>query len=132
VIYDPQQPSESWRIYTNRLAKLNSVSRRRVVRWLRKRGRTKLGLLAVVLAGGLLLGACGEFGADDEEGIGDAPVHQMKDVKVRVFPSPNLFSNIAARCIGPDGVYWTTAEVPLTVVVNDPNCEEGGELYGEP
>lgn len=91
--------------------------------------RVWFGIMGVVLAGTLALVGCGELGADDEEGIGDAPVKQMPDVEVKVWPSPNLFSNIAARCIGENGVYWTTAEVPLVVVMDDPNCDEGGVLY---
>lgn len=39
MIYAERQQTESWRVYTNRLAKLNRVSRRRIVRWLKRRGR---------------------------------------------------------------------------------------------
>lgn len=35
----PIMEGESWRVYTNRLAKLNRVSRRRIVRRLKKLAR---------------------------------------------------------------------------------------------
>jgi len=31
--------NESWRVYTNRLAKLNNTTRRRILKWLRRRDR---------------------------------------------------------------------------------------------
>lgn len=34
-----QREKESWRVYTNRLAKLNHTNRRRVLRWMKKRDR---------------------------------------------------------------------------------------------
>jgi hypothetical protein len=34
----PHQGGESWRVYTKRLAKLNHTNRRRILKWMKRRG----------------------------------------------------------------------------------------------
>lgn len=77
----------------------------------------------VVLA---LATGCSEY--NDDRGRGDAPTDQQPDKTVKVWPNADLFPNIAALCIGENGVYTTTREAAPEVVANDPNCDEGGEL----
>lgn len=79
---------------------------------------------ALVLVVGL--GACSGF--NDHRGIGDAPADQQGDQKVNVWPMPDRFANIAAICIGDNGVYVTTREAAPAVVPDDPECKENGAL----
>ena len=73
------------------------------------------------------LGACSE--AEDKRGIGDAPVAQQDDQERKVWPNGNGFPNISAFCIGGNGVYTTSGtQRPPVVVVDDPECAQGGVL----
>lgn len=94
---------------------------------MRKRDLVILAIGAIIIA---FTAACG--GWNDERGRGDAPVGARHDGAVEVWNFPDKFPNIAARCIGEDGVYVTTREAPPVVVANDPNCDEGGILADQP
>lgn len=87
--------------------------------------RTLVGA-AAVSAAVLVGGACSGF--NDDRGVGDAPADQQGDQAVKVWPMPDQFANIAAMCIGEDGVYVTTREAAPFVVASDPNCGENGVL----
>lgn len=80
---------------------------------------------AVALAGSLIAG-CG----NDDRGLGDAPVDQAKDRTIPVWPNGNGYPNIAAFCIGGNGIYTTTREAPPAIVIDDPECDRGGILAG--
>jgi hypothetical protein len=94
---------------------------------LKNRRRLLLAVIPLILA----LGACSEF--NDDRGKGDAPVDQLPDREVTVFPNGDGFPNVAAFCAGPNGIYTVTGSNrdPLDVVVEDPNCSEGGALTGD-
>lgn len=81
------------------------------------------GAVAAALVGG---SACSAF--NDDRGIGDAPADQQDDRDVKVWPMPDQFANIAAMCIGGNGVYVTTREAAPEVVADDPECGENGIL----
>lgn len=69
---------------------------------------------------------------NDDRGIGDAPVDQQPDEERKVWPNGNLFPNVSGFCIGGNGVYSTTSNsAPVVVVVDDPECGEGGVLGEE-
>jgi hypothetical protein len=91
--------------------------------------RTILGLAAVAAIA--TTAGCSEF--NDDRGKGDAPVDQQADREVTVWPNGDGFPNVAAFCIGDNGVYSVTGgnRDPLDVVANDPNCAEGGVLAAE-
>jgi hypothetical protein len=82
--------------------------------------------LIIILAAGSLAAACT---TDDDKGLGDSPVRQAPDIEVPAWPSPDSFMNIAARCIGPNGVYLHTRAAAPVVIPNDPNCERGALLH---
>lgn len=82
--------------------------------------------LVLVLIAALVVAGCG--GWNDDRGIGDAPSDQQPKGTVKVWAMPDLFANVAARCIGVDGIYVTTRDAAPVVVSNDPNCREGGVL----
>jgi hypothetical protein len=75
---------------------------------------------AVAIIAFSLLQACS--GYNDERGRGDAPVEQMDDQEVRVYPNGDQFPNIAFFCVGGNGVYTTTREAPPVVNASDPEC----------
>lgn len=91
-------------------------------RWPR-RSAAALGAVGLVL----VLGA----GSCDDKGLGDAPVGEQHETPRQVWVNADSFPNISAWCIGPNGIYTTTRDAPPAVVVDDPNCEEGGALAGE-
>ena len=97
------------------------------------RGRTgTMRVVAVGLAlgaGSLVGAACSGF--NDDRGIGDAPVDQQPDDARKVWPNADRFPNISAFCIGGNGVYTTTRQAPPAIVVDDPECAEGGVLRAE-
>lgn len=81
-----------------------------------------IGVLALIV----VLSSCS--GWNDERGIGDAHADQQPDKDVKVWPMPDQFANIAAICIGSNGVYVTTREAAPFVLANDPECAENGVL----
>lgn len=85
-----------------------------------------IGLAAVTAVAWLAVG-CTEF--NDDRGIGDAPVEQQDDETRKVWPNGDGFPNVSAFCIGGNGIYTNTRQAdPVDVVVNDPECGEGGVL----
>ena len=68
------------------------------------------------------LAACG---ASDSRGIGDAGVKSYDDTKAVVVNMPDQFSNVAFKCLGPNGIYVTTRQAAPVVVKDDPNCKKG-------
>ena len=86
--------------------------------------RKTIAALAVVALA--TVAGCSEF--NDDRGRGDAPTDQQPDKAVKVWPNADLFPNIAALCVGGNGVYTTTREAAPVVVADDPNCDEGGVL----
>lgn len=80
---------------------------------------------AAVIA--LLVTACSGF--NDDRGWGDAPARQVEDREVLVWPSPDLFMNVGAFCIGDDAVYIHTREASPVVVGGSKNCDPDGVLY---
>jgi hypothetical protein len=91
------------------------------------RRRAALAATIPAVVGLLATGGCSK----DEKGLGDAPVGERHETEREVWLAPDLFPNIAAWCIGVNGIYVTTREAPPTVVTDDPNCEEGGELRAD-
>lgn len=80
-------------------------------------------VVSLVLAATLVLGsACSQY--NDDRGFGDAPADQQPDEPVKVYPMPDLFSNVALLCVGKNGVYVTTREAAPVVVKDDTNCTE--------
>lgn len=74
----------------------------------------------------LLLAACGSHGGSRD----DAPVGKIHEAPRPVWLAPDQFMNIAAWCIGVDGVYAHTRNpAPPIIIRDDPNCAEGGVLY---
>jgi hypothetical protein len=73
-----------------------------------------------------LLAGCSGF--NDDRGIGDAPVGDRFEAPRRVWVNIDQFPNVAAFCIGANGVYTTTRQAAPAVVPDDPNCAEGGIL----
>ena len=85
--------------------------------------KTLAGTVVLALA---VLASCSKF--NDDRGIGDAPADQQPDRHVKVWAMPDTFANVAAQCLGENGIYVTTREAAPVVVANDPNCDEGGVL----
>lgn len=83
-----------------------------------------LGAIVGALMFASLLGACTDAYGKDDRGIGDAPVNQLEDREVTVYPNGDRYPNIAVVCtLKGNGIYTTTREVPPVVVPNDPECE---------
>jgi hypothetical protein len=80
----------------------------------------------VAAASFLALAGCSGF--NDARGVGDAPVGQRFEAPRRVWANIDQFPNVAAFCIGANGVYTTTRQAAPAVVPDDPNCAEGGIL----
>lgn len=80
----------------------------------------------VALTAVAALAGCSNY--NDERGKGDAPVGDIDEQPRNVWNNVNGFPNIAAFCIGDNGVYTTTREAAPTVIVDDPECAEGGAL----
>lgn len=76
--------------------------------------------------GVLILASCSSY--NDARGIGDAPVGKRHEAPRQVWQNIDGMMNIAAFCIGVNGVYTHTREAAPVVVPNDPNCSEGGVL----
>jgi hypothetical protein len=70
---------------------------------------------------------CSSF--NDDRGIGDAPVGKQHEEPHQVWVNIDSYPNVAAFCIGANGVYTTTREAPPVVIKDDPNCAEGGVLH---
>lgn len=88
--------------------------------------RTSRNTVIAVAALGLVLAGCSGF--NDERGRGDAPVGQRFEQPRRVWVNVDQFPNIAAFCIGENGVYTHTRQAAPVVVPDDKNCDEGGVL----
>ena len=82
-----------------------------------------IGSLFVVTTLSLTVAGCGDWWKDDR-GKGDAPVNQLEDKEVTVYPNGDGYPNISFFCAGENGVYSTTREAPPVVVASDPNCTE--------
>ena len=72
--------------------------------------------------------AAGCSGYNDDRGKGDAPVGTRHEAPRQVWQNLDGFPNVAAFCVGVNGVYTTTREAAPVVVPEDPNCAEGGIL----
>lgn len=83
-------------------------------------------VLAVATLGAFGLAACSKY--EDTRGIGDAGVGKQHPAPRQVWPNIDKYPNVAAFCIGVNGVYTTTREAAPVVVPNDANCVEGGVL----
>jgi hypothetical protein len=92
----------------------------------RRRGGVRVATMALVV--GVALAGMGCSGFNDDRGVGDAPVDQQADQARKVWPNADRFPNISAFCIGGNGVYTTTRQAPPAIVVDDPECAEGGVL----
>jgi hypothetical protein len=93
-------------------------------------GTMRIVAVALVLGVGSLVGAaCSEW--NDDRGVGDAPADQQPDTARKVWPNADKFPNISAFCIGGNGVYTTTRQAPPAIVVDDPECAEGGVLRSD-
>ena len=88
-----------------------------------------VGVAVALAVSGLVGAACSGF--NDDRGIGDAPVDQQPDSARKVWPNADRFPNISAFCIGGNGVYTTTRQAPPAIVVDDPECAEGGALRAD-
>jgi hypothetical protein len=95
----------------------------------RREAMRKGAVVAAVVVSGIVGAACS--GWNNERGIGDAPVDQQPDEARKVWPNADKFPNISAFCIGGNGVYTTTRQAPPAIVVDDPECAEGGILATE-
>lgn len=84
------------------------------------------GLLWAVGAAGLIGAACSD---SDDRGLGDAPSEQLPDRPIPIWPNADMYPNVAVICVGNNGVYTTTREAPVAVVVEDPECAPGGAAY---
>lgn len=69
-----------------------------------------------------VLGGCSNY--NEKRGIADAPVQRPTDrTPARVVSFPDGFSNVAFKCLGPNGIYVVTSDAaPHQIVPNDPNC----------
>lgn len=83
-------------------------------------------IITVTAITALALTGCDQH--NDDRGIGDAPVGTRHEDPRQVWQNIDGFPNIAAFCIGPNGVYTHTRAAAPVVVVSDPNCAEGGLL----
>lgn len=82
--------------------------------------------VAAILSALLVASGCSR----DEKGMGDSPVGDRHEAPRQVWLAPDQYPNIAAWCIGVNGVYATTRQgAPPVIVTDDPNCQEGGVLY---
>lgn len=90
-----------------------------------RRAAVTLGIVVALGLGGVLGAGC----SSDERGIGDAPSEQQPDRPVPIWPNANYYPNVAVICVGGNGVYTTTREAPVAVVVDDPECQPGGAAY---
>lgn len=61
-------------------------------------------------------------GYNNERGRGDAPVGERDDTPAQVINFPDLFMNVAMKCLGGNGIYTHTREGAPVVVANDPEC----------
>jgi hypothetical protein len=75
-----------------------------------------------------LAAVAGCSGFNDARGIGDAPVGATSEAPRRVWVNIDQYPNVAAFCIGANGIYTTTRQAAPVVVADDPNCAEGGIL----
>lgn len=71
----------------------------------------------------VVLASCGEY--NDKRGRGDAPVASTDDTPAVVVNFPDLFMNVAFKCLGSNGIYTHTREGAPIVVPNDTNCRNG-------
>ena len=79
---------------------------------------------AVVGTAGLLLGGCGQ---KDREPFRDAPTSsERNNGPARVIEFPDGFSNMAAKCDGPNMIYspfkGDNNRTAIGVAPNDPRC----------
>lgn len=79
----------------------------------------KLLLIVPVLA----LMACGND-SDAKKGTQDAPIGVTDNSAPVIYNMPDGYPNVAFKCAGKNGLYATTRDlsVPLVVIANDPNC----------
>ena len=83
---------------------------------------------AGVIALGLIAAGCGQSW-DNAHGLGDAPVGKQHEQPRQIWVNIDGMMNVAAFCIGENGVYTHTREAPPVVIRDDPNCDEGGILH---
>ncbi|MEU0940364.1 hypothetical protein [Embleya sp. NPDC005971] len=86
----------------------------------RKRNYGALAVCAVLLLG---LTACGDKAT---EPFKDAPRAGTNNSPARIVTNPDGFSNVAAKCDGPNMLYVAyhgdNAYAAITVVADDPRC----------
>jgi hypothetical protein len=87
-----------------------------------RRSLVAASLALVVLAG------CDSY--NDKRGRGDAPVSRYDDKAAVVVNMPDLFMNVAFKCLGVNGVYAHTREAAPVIIPNDPICAEGADPLG--
>ena len=87
-------------------------------------------VLCVLVA--ILLTFKGFDPSNDSKGLGDAPVGRTHEAPRQIWLSPDNFMNVAAYCIGVDGVYVHTRPAGPVIIANDANCLPGGILYEGP
>ncbi len=75
-----------------------------------------------------LIGISATACSNDPRGLGDAPVGTRHETRRQVWVNIDRYPNVAAFCIGENGIYTTTREAAPVVVPDDPNCDEGGVL----
>jgi hypothetical protein len=89
---------------------------------MRKIDNVALSVALTLSLGYIGLAACSAY--QDDRGKGDAPVNQLDDTEVTVYPNGDGFPNIAIVCTDSgNGIYTTTREVPPVVVTDDPECK---------
>jgi hypothetical protein len=91
---------------------------------MKRKSRCLLAIVAFVAIGT----SCSSW--NDDRGRGDSPVGKRHEAPRQIWFGPDRYHNVAAWCIGANGVYaHTRSGAPPVVIANDPNCEEGGILY---
>jgi len=91
--------------------------------------RIRVAVAAVLAMAGIAVAATGCSQKTKEIGR-DAPVASHNDKPARIINMPDGFSNISAKCDGPNMVYVVfhsdSAYGSVAVVPNDPRCRTAG------
>lgn len=90
------------------------------------RNRFRIAVAGTAVAVAIATSACE---TEDDRGLGDAPSEAHDDSTIGIYTNADAYPNISTLCVGGNGVYSTTREAAVTVIVGDPECEEGGVIY---